>query len=141
VESPETRRIPQTLAQHVGPDANAAQIAALMVGLWQEIEHSLSPIIGKRGVAALYRRSLYLTGVGHAWLASASDGVATSLDLVALHALFAQQTPAAGMAAGGALLQTFYELLASMVGPSLTARLLRGVWANSLSGPSQEVMA
>ena len=36
---------------------------------------------------------------------------------------------------GGALLQTFYELLASLVGPSLTERLLRSVWAHSSSGP------
>ena len=32
-------------------------------------------------------------------------------------------------------LQTFHELLATLVGPSLTERLLRSVWADSSSGP------
>jgi len=37
------------------------------------------------------------------------------------------------------LLTTLYELLTTLIGPSLTARLLRGVWQPSLSEtPSQE---
>jgi hypothetical protein len=38
------------------------------------------------------------------------------------------------------LLTTFYELLTTLIGPSLTARLLRDVWGSSLSDtPSQEI--
>lgn len=62
------------------------------------------------------------------------QGVQTTVDLAALKAILAQQDSETATA-GGALLQTFYELLASLVGPSLTERLLRSVWENPLSGP------
>ena len=45
------------------------------------------------------------------------------------------QTIAGG---GGLLLQTFYELLASLVGPSLTGRLLDAVWTPPSSAPAQD---
>lgn len=48
---------------------------------------------------------------------------------------FAQQSSADAASAGSVLLQTFYDLLASLVGLSLTERLLRSVWANSSRGP------
>ena len=36
---------------------------------------------------------------------------------------------------GAALLQSFHELLGSLVGPSLTERLLRSLWDRPLSDP------
>jgi len=47
----------------------------------------------------------------------------------------AQQSAGTAAAIGGEILQTFYELLSMLVGPSLTERLLRSVWADFLSGP------
>jgi hypothetical protein len=134
MESQESRRIAAPLAHRVAQDADAAQIAEAAVSIWQEIDAALTPIIGQRGVAALYRRSLYITGATHPWLAGTHEGVPTAMDLAALKSALAQQNSAAAVG-GGALLQTFHELLASLVGPSLTERLLRSVWANSSSGP------
>lgn len=135
MESQESRRIAAPLAHRVAKDADAAQIAEAVVSTWQEIDAALTPIIGQRGVAALHKRSLYLTGAAHPWLAGMHEGVQSTMDLATLKSVLAQQSSADAEAGGGALLQTFHELLASLVGPSLTERLLRSVWANSSSGP------
>ena len=116
----------------------AAQIADAVVATWKKIDAALSPIIGHGSVAVLYMRSLHLIDPAHPWLADMHQGVQTTVDMAALKAILAQQDSETAAAAGGALLQTFYELLASLVGPSLTERLLRSVWENPLSGPSAQ---
>ena len=135
MESHESSLIAATLAAPLGKGGDAAQIADAIVSTWQKIDAALSPIIGQGGVAALYKRSLYLTGQAHPWLAGMHEGVETAMDLAALKSLLAQQSSANAAAGGGALLQTFSELLTSLVGPSLTERLLRFVWPNSFSAP------
>ena len=116
----------------------AAQIADTVVATWKKIDAALSPIIGHGSVAVLYMRSLHLIDPAHPWLGDMHQGVQTTIDQAALKAILAQQDSETAAAAGGALLQTFYELLASLVGPSLTERLLRSVWENPLSGPSAQ---
>ena len=85
-------------------------------------------------------RSLHLIDAAYPWLADMhqGEGVQAKIDLPALHAILALQEGNTAAAAGGALLQTFSELLASLVGPSLTERLLRSVWENPLSGTTAQ---
>lgn len=111
-----------------------------MVSTWQDIDAVLRPVIGQRGVAMLYKRSLYLISPVHPWLAGMHEGVQATVDLEELKSVFTQQSSPNAAAAGGAFLQTFYELLTSLVGPSLTERLLRPVWAHFPSGlPAQDI--
>ncbi len=95
----------------------------------------LHPIIGHSGVGMLYKRSLHLAGSAHPCLTGMPEGDQTAMDLGTLRSVLMAQTSSNGAAAGGALLQTFYELLASLIGPSLTEQLLRPVWAKFPSGP------
>ena len=129
-----------TLVQRAAEGADAAQIADAVVATWKRIDAALAPIIGQGSVAVLYMRSLHLIDAAYPWLADMQqgDGVHVTVDLAALRAILALQDSAAAAAAGGALLQTFYELLASLVGPSLTERLLRSVWENPLSGTTAQ---
>jgi len=127
-----------TLAQRAAEGADPAQIAEAVASTWKKIDAALSPIIGHGSVAVLYMRSLHLIDPAHPWLGDMHQGVQTTIDQAALKAILAQQDSETAAAAGGALLQTFYELLASLVGPSLTERLLRSVWENPLSGPSAQ---
>ena len=60
------------------------------------------------------------------------------MDVGALTSELSQQTAAVAASAGGRLLQTFCELLISLIGLSLTDRLLRPVWATLLSGASAQ---
>ena len=48
--------------------AEVVSIADAIVSTWREIALALGPIIGRGGVAALYRRSLYLAVREHPWL-------------------------------------------------------------------------
>jgi hypothetical protein len=132
---------PPPLAHRVPADANAAQIAEAVVATCQEIDAALAPIIGQRGVAALYRRSLHLASALHPWLAATPEGFDAALGLGPLKTAFAQQSSADAVAASSALFRTFHELLGSLVGPSLTERLLRAVWTHPISAPPAQDMS
>jgi len=137
--SQDPRPIEAPLAYRVTAGADAAQIAVAMGTLWQEIETALAPILGQQGVAALFGRSLHLTAKGHPWLAARHEAASSTMDLTALKAALSQQDSAEAASGGSALLRTFHELLSSLVGPSLTERLLRPVWAQPTSGsPAQD---
>lgn len=118
-------------------------IANMMVWAWKDINVVLVPIIGERGLAALYNRSLHLTAKAFPWLAAPPAtqpaGIQADIDLDALHALLNLQGVAAATAGGEALLRTFHDLLASLIGLSLTERLLFPVWEKYLSAaPAQD---
>jgi hypothetical protein len=135
LESPDVPRWPDPLAGRLIPDASAEQVADAIEAVWLDIDQALSPIVGHRGVAALYNRSLKLAAPAHPWLACGHHDVLAAVDLPALKALVSQQAAAEGAAGGHALFQAFHELLASLVGAALTERLLRSVWAHSSGTP------
>ncbi|QVW21245.1 hypothetical protein KJF94_15095 [Pseudomonas hormoni] len=131
--SEESRQIVASLAHRVGPDADTARIAQAIVSTLQDMDAALTPIIGQQGAAALYRRSLHLCASQHPRLAGICDSVQASPDPTALNSALIAQSEADAWFFGEALLMTYYELLTTLIGPSLTARLLRGVWEPSLS--------
>ena len=116
--------------------ASAKDVAQLVTTTCFEIDIALSPIVGRRGLAGLLRRSLVLSGTRHPWLASCPETFDLNADLAALTTALSDQTPEMAANGGGLLLEEFHLLLTSLVGSSLTERLLRTVWANFLSGPS-----
>jgi hypothetical protein len=119
---------PEPLGGRLTVGADAEQVADVILTVWQEIDQALNPIIGHRGVAALYNRSLNLTAARYPWLAAGHQGVLAAVDLGALKAALAQRAPAEAAVGGCALLQSFHALLCSLVGASPTGRLLVSVW-------------
>lgn len=131
--------MPAPLGDRLLAGANVGQVADTIVDLWQEIDRALAPIVGHRGVAALYNRGLALTTVAHPWLASASSGGLSAVDPSALKATLLQQTAVQAAIGGSALFETFRDLLTSLVGAALTERLLRAVWTpSSGAAPAQD---
>ncbi len=128
----------QPLANRIDADAGAAQIAAAVLSIWEEIDDALTPIVGPLGLVALYRRSVHLVAEQHPWLAGRDDGVLTDTDPAVLKSVLAQRSSAEAAAGGSAFLHTFHDLLASLIGPSLTARLLRSVWELPSSGAAAQ---
>ena len=124
------------LRQHVGPNADAAQVADVIVPALREISAVLCPVIGSRGFGALYSRCLYLTGLAYPWLTGIRDPVRAPGDFAALGRALAQQSTAQSMAGAVALLEKLSELLNSLIGTSLTQQLLGSAWAHSLGGLS-----
>lgn len=135
LESQEGRRWPTPLADRLPGNATAEQIAELVHALWQEIDLTLNPVIGHRGVAALCNRSLKLASRQYPWLAIGHPGVLVAMDPAVLKAAFAQQAPDTALAGANVLFQSLHELLGSLVGSSLTDRLLRSVCVHSSGAP------
>jgi hypothetical protein len=102
--------------------------------MWQEIDDALTPVLGARGVVALYRRTLHLTAVACPGVASGADGLLHATDPTALKALLVRQRADHAAMLGSAFLSEFNGLVASLIGPSLTGRLLRAVWLPPSSG-------
>lgn len=82
-------RIALSVAQRAGDEADAARIADAIVALWEQLESALAPIIGRRGVAALYKRSLYLAAAAYPWLELREDPQ-VAMDLASLKSVIAQ---------------------------------------------------
>jgi hypothetical protein len=127
-EGPSIRRLTAPLAYRIGDDATASQVAVVFGALWHELDAALSPIVGRRGVGALGQRSLHLAATSHAWLVAGQSNGPAMLDVALLMPLLAQRSNDEAVAAASCFLQTFRELLASLIGLSLTERLLRPVW-------------
>lgn len=139
-QSQESRRIVDSLAHRVGPNADSARIAQALATTLQDMDAALAPIIGNQGVVALYRRSLHLCTARHPQFAATCASVPASMDVLALGSVLVEQSDADALLFSEVMLTIFYELLTTLIGPSLTARLLRDVWGPSLSDtPSQEI--
>ena len=121
----------QALIGRLPQGAHAEQIAEAVVAVWRDIDKALSPVFGSLGVAALYNRSLEITRTEFPWLVSAHNGALAAMDLTALQRLLQQQNATDAGAAGSAMFQAFWQLLASLVGASLTDRLLGSVGPHS----------
>lgn len=119
--------IAAALEHLVRSGAPAVQIAGSVASTLRHVEESLTPILGSQGMAALYKRSLVLTSRSHPWLAPLEAAPGT-VDLAALTAALTEQKSNDAARAGGELLQTFYGLVNSLIGASLTHRLLHFMW-------------
>ncbi len=126
---------PDPLAGRVTDSSRPDQVAEAIASVWHDIDEALHPIIGRRGAAALYQRCLSLTAKHHPWLAQAHEGVLDAVDSSLLKSTLAAQSAAEAAACGRAMFETFHTLLASLVGPSLTARMLRPVWVHPAGEP------
>lgn len=136
--NPEARREEPNIVKNLAPlaanDADAGTIADAAVAAWTAIDSALSHIIGTRGVAALYKRSLHLAQADHPWLGAAYEGALQPGDFTSLRAALSQQSAPNAAAAHDAMLTSFQDLLDSLIGRSLTQRLLHTVPDQPSSG-------
>lgn len=103
-------------------------IASVTVVLWERLAAELIAIIGEGGFDSLYPRSVHLVRVKFPWLATchpAQQGESRFADLQAsLEGRDFPQTSEASIA----LLITFIDILATLIGESLTNSILRSAW-------------
>ena len=119
----------------LGDLTDSARTAAAIDALWKEIDRDLRPIIGQHGVAALFERSMQLTLATHPGLALRHDLADPALDRAGLASLLAQHAAPQAAQLGDAFVHTFRALLESLIGPSLTERLLRSAWNPAAADP------
>ena len=108
--------------------ADAVRIAEIAVSIWDDVATALAPIIGQPGVAALFKRNIYLTRTAHSYLQTIDEKASLSDGLAALQRILAHLDRTEVIAVNAALLRNFHELLTTLIGASLTERLLRPVW-------------
>lgn len=111
------------------PDALAEQV----LWLWEQVAFHLTPLIGISGFQALYARALHLAspqcpGLTANRQAKSIDALFQTLkqDLISLENGIAEQC-------GNALLNTFTDLVESMIGEVLMAQILRSAWVGKVS--------
>ena len=114
--------------QAMAKESQSAAVAAAAVAVWQDVSGVLSPIIGNSGFAALLKRSGYLAISACPGLATATDQTQSAAQFSALHDLLTQLSSDDAARVNGALLQTFQNVLDTLIGVPLTARLLQPIW-------------
>jgi hypothetical protein len=129
------------LANRVGDSPDAKAIAKATLSIWHQVFTRLKPLIGPRGTNVLFARSLHLTGAAYPWLSMAVDH-ADSKDLLAdIKTRLEDHAPDVARAASYALLTNFIDLLTTLIGESLTERLLDPVWAPYPTSSQKERVA
>ena len=120
--------ISRLLTQKPGAAAHPAALAEQVLWLWEQIAFHLTPLIGVSGFQLLYGRALHLAAAscpGFSVVArdKAIDGLFQALkdDLAALDECGAAHC-------GNVLLNTFTDLVESMIGEVLMAQILRSAW-------------
>jgi len=137
-QPPPGGRITKSLSSLAAQGADAAQVADAAVALWKAVHGALTPVIGPRGSAALYHRTLHGAREQYPWLAAAYDSTLQPGDFATLRAALAQQPAVDAAAAQDGILQAFLDLLAALIGEPLTERLLQGVWPPPSAAPASK---
>jgi len=128
-DTPLSRRWTGILRRRIPEGASPEEIADGIVVIWVEINMALHPIIGFRGVAALFNRSLLTTAREFPWLSEGHANILAEVNASALKATLLRQPAESAMVGGSALFVAFHELLASLVGSALTHQLLLAAWS------------
>lgn len=117
------------------------QIADAASSSWRIINVALSPIIGQRGVTALFKRSLHMARADYPILKNVVGAAILPGEFGALHAALAKETSENAVLINSTILNTFYELLTHLIGSTLTQQLLNSVFDTPSSGdPAQDTL-
>ncbi len=111
------------------PDA----VVDVSIRLWDKLAHELVSIIGERGFQSLYKRSLHLTAATFPWMALDSSASKNAAGFADLKKCLAEQDAAIAGEASAALLTTFIDTLASLIGELLTSSILQSAWDDEAS--------
>jgi hypothetical protein len=133
------KAIRRTLAQRAGDTPDTSAVAEALLSTWHQMATRLAPVIGTRGVDALFSRSLHLTSSAFPWLAIAEGHGDSTAPLIRFRACLEVRETSDAAEASYALLVTFTELLATLIGESLTDRLLSPVWTPPPTMSDQEI--
>ena len=109
------------------------QVADAAIELWEKLATEIISLVAEGGFNALYARSVFLAQSSFPWLAASSLAPQTDHRFAQLKISLAEQTPAHASEANRLLLITFTDILASLIGESLTAGILRSAWGNDAS--------
>ena len=114
-----------TGAQDLAPGSNA------LLQPWRHIALQLCPLIGESGFCALFGRAVHVVGPDHAWIAPQQPCRSPEQLLALLDERLASIDAGRAATANDALLRTFTQLLATLIGEALTQRQLASATASA----------
>ena len=113
------------------PDVSVADVS---IGLWVELAAELVLLIGDGGFVPLYIRSVQLSAASFPWLRPISEVAPLASGDSRFSALkrgLEGQDDGEASQASAVLLNTFIDMLARLIGETLTIGILRSAWANT----------
>lgn len=105
-------------------------IADVSIYLWEKLAHELISIIGEGGFQSLFKRSLHLTSATFPWMAIDPPLLQNGSRFAGLKICLEGQNSAEAGEASTALLITFIDILALLIGELLTSSILRLAWGD-----------
>jgi hypothetical protein len=126
------------LAQRAGNLSDASRIAKATSDTWNLMAVQLVPVVGALGVEALFKRSLHLASSTFPWMKPSDEETGSASLPARVMILLAGREPDTAVQASYSLLETFTELLATLIGHSLTKRLLAPAWISPSRAAEQE---
>ena len=103
-----------------------------VASLWAPLATQIILIVGAGGFESLFARSVFLCQTTFPWLSGGSASAQTEAWLEDLKTRLNAQSPAMASEANCRLLLTFTDLLASLIGEPLTARILNSAWDHNM---------
>lgn len=105
-------------------------IADVTTHLWERLASELISIIGEGGFQSLYSRSTHLNGVAFPWMVRNNPGKETASRFATLKMCLEGRDFTEASEASIALLNTFVDILALLIGEDLTTSILRSAWGD-----------
>lgn len=116
-----------------GADTSAA-LAEQVLWLWEQIAFHLTPLIGVSGFHTLYARALHLASPYCPGFSAVQPGIAIESLFQTLKSDLRALEHCDAKRCGNALLNTFTDLVESMIGEVLMSQILRSAWVGKSHG-------
>jgi hypothetical protein len=108
-------------------------VAAVTIDLWERLAAELISIIGDDGFQSLYTRSTHLASVKFSWVVFNHPWQRSESRFAGLQISLEKQDLTEASEASIALLTTFIDILALLIGEPLTTSILRSAWGDDVS--------
>ena len=131
MENKLSHQLVETLTVRFGTQVSSEHFAHVIFATCLEISEALDPILGQKGVAALFQRSLNNTSKIHPWMAAVEEDMHEPVNFENLNAVLSQQSPKSAAVGGTDFLMSFCQLLSNLIGISLTEQLLQPIWKSN----------
>lgn len=111
------------------PLSHTEKLSDALVLVWDQISTEIISIVGEGGFNSLYARSVAITHATFPWLEFDTQSP-QDFRFSALKMCFESQTPDKAREANALLLITFTDIMASLIGETLTTSILRLAWGS-----------
>ena len=108
------------------------------IDLWQRLASELISIIGEGGFESLFSRSVQLTSATYPWMAPVHARARTESQFPDLKASLSGREFTEASEASISLLVTFCDVLAVLIGDTLTNTILSSAWGDDALGVSDK---